>query len=260
MSTKKRIKLVVQYDGYDFCGWAPQAGQRTVHGTLTEGIRLISSEEIEVTGASRTDSGAHAKGQVCHFDAEQAIPPERWAYALNRALPPDMKIVSSQEVPADFHSRFWAKKRFYRYRILNGEIDPFRSRYTFRERKQLDLESMQIAAQDFVGTHNFLAFSQEIKPGQNLERTLYSVDVKASRDEIWVDVVGTAFVRGMMRRISGCLWEIGRGLRPTSDVQRLLQMTDRRKIDWPTVLPACGLTLMKITYGRHPFDNRFTNE
>lgn len=254
--SKHRIKLVVAYDGTDFCGWAPQSGQRTVHGTLTEGIRQISGEENEILGASRTDSGAHAKGQVCHFDTAARVPPERWPRILNKILPPDLKVVSATVAPPDFHSRFWADRRWYRYRFLIGHPDPQRSRYTHGVHRALNVESMQRAAHDFVGTHNFLAFSQQLEGEVNTERTLFSVEVKRVRDEIALDVVGTAFVRGMMRRIAGSLLEIGRGRRPENDIPRLLRQTSKANIDYPVVLPACGLTLMKVVYGRHPSDNR----
>src|SRR5579862_7293536 len=98
-----RVKLVVSYDGTDFRGWAAQAGQRTVQGTLTEAVRQVSGEEIEITGASRTDSGAHARGQVCHFDSEIDIPPEKWAQVLNRVLESDVSVVRSQKASSSFH-------------------------------------------------------------------------------------------------------------------------------------------------------------
>ncbi|MDI9634724.1 tRNA pseudouridine(38-40) synthase TruA [Kamptonema cortianum] len=256
MSTNRRIKIVVAYDGYDFCGFAPQAGQRTVHGILTDGLRQVLGDDCEITGASRTDSGAHARGQVCHFDTGNPIPAERLPRAVNQVLPHDLTLLKGEEVHPDFHSRFWARKRWYRYRMLLGERDPMRTRYAFHYGKQLDVRAMQEAATGLVGTHDFIGFSQLFDSEKNSVRTLYSVEVKAFRDEVWVDVVGTAFVRGMMRRISGALWEIGRGAYPKSRITDLLAQRDKANIDWPTVLPACGLTLMKVSYGRHPSDIR----
>ncbi len=252
----KRIKLTVAYDGTDFCGWASQVDQRTVHGTLTETVRQISGEDYEIIGASRTDSGAHAKGQVCHFDTTNPMPIEKWKRAFNDRLPLDVSIVESKAVSPDFHSRFSADRRWYRYRIQVGDRDPHRARFTFNWYKALDVELMNRSAQTLVGEHDFYAFSQDLVGVENTVRTLFSVDVKAVKDEIWVDVVGTAFVRGMMRRISGSLWEIGRGQRPSSDLVRLLTEPEAEGLHWPTVLPAKGLTLMKVFYGRHPRDNR----
>ena len=256
-SKVRRIKLVVAYDGYDFCGFAPQYGQRTVYGTLTEGIRQVSGEDIEITGASRTDSGAHAKGQVVHFDTDHKMPIEKWPRVLNQVLPQDLSVLSARYVNSDFNSRFSAIDRHYRYRILTGTRDPMRTRYAFHYGKRLDAQRMHEAAQQLVGRHNFLAFSQLLEPHQNSVRTLYSLDIKQIRDEVWIDIVGTAFVRGMMRRISGCLWEIGRGKYDASHIPHLLEQRDKDEILWPPVLPASGLTLMKIRYGRHPSDLRF---
>ncbi len=252
----KRIKLVIAYDGHDFCGFAPQHGQRTVYSTLIEGIRQISGDVNEITGASRTDSGAHAKGQVVHFDSACTIPVEKWARAVNQYLPHDLMIRQSSEVHPEFHSRFWAVDRTYQYRILVGERDPRRTRYAFHYGKKLDVLAMNEAAQHFVGKNSFLAFSQLFEPWKNPVRTLHSVGVRAVRDEVVIDVVGTAFIRGMMRRISGCLWEIGRGKHDGSHIDHLFQQTNKEEIEWPPVLPACGLTLMRIRYGRHPSEKR----
>lgn len=257
LSTKTtRIKLVVAYDGYDFCGFAPQHGVRTVYSTLTEGIRQVSGEVSEITGASRTDSGAHAYGQVVHFDTTNPMPPEKWKKAVNAFLPHDICIRQSSQAPPDFHSRFWAEDRHYRYRILLAERDPMRTRYAFHYGRQIDLHKMQEVAPQFVGEHDFLAFSQFIEPHKSTVRTLRSVQVRQVKDEIWIDIIGTAFVRGMMRRISGFLWEVGRGKHSPDTVNHLFAQTNRAQIDWPPVLPACGLTLHKVRYGRHPSDKR----
>lgn len=115
---------------------------------------------------------------------------------------------------------------------------------------------MQRAAQSLVGKHDFIAFSQLIPRGANTVRELFSVDVKRVRDEIWIDVVGTAFVRGMMRRISGALLEVGLGTKEPESIAALLEARDKRRIKWPTLLPANGLTLMRVRYGRKPHDRR----
>lgn len=256
MSTKRRIKLVVAYDGGGYKGWASQNGQKTVHGTLTEAVRQISGEESEIFGASRTDSGASARGQVCHFDVAVPVPLEKWAPILNKILPPDITVRSAEEVGDDFHSRFCAQHRRYQYRILVGPKDPFRARQTYHYGRELNLEDMQEAAAFLPGEHSFLAFSQQLPRGANPVRTVKKARVSQVSDEIRIDITATAFCRGMMRRISGALWEVGRGARAINSVQRLLDPATLKKEPWPTVLPACGLTLMKITYGRHPRDWR----
>jgi len=252
----KRIQLVVSYDGTDFRGWAAQTGQRTVQSTLREAVRRVSGEEIEIVGASRTDSGAHALGQVCHFDTEVGIEPEKWASVLNKVLPQDAAVVSSKQVAEDFHSRFSAMDRFYRYRILTTERDPIRARFVHGYGRPLNVPNMQLAAKALQGDHDFEAFTEELDPHvENTRRILFSVGVRQARDEVWVDVVGTAFLRGMMRRMAGALLEVGRGYRPVEEVSRLLT-EERNSLQWPVVLPANGLCLMQVRYGRHPKDNR----
>ncbi|MBL8068612.1 MAG: tRNA pseudouridine(38-40) synthase TruA [Armatimonadetes bacterium] len=253
----KRTKLTVAYDGTDFCGWAPQHGLRSVHGTLKDGLCQVTGKEVELYGASRTDSGAHARGQVCHFDPPVPIPVDRWVGALSRVLPRDLSILKAEEVAPDFDSRFMARKRHYRYRILTGPRDPHRMRFAHWHWTVLDAPQMHRAAQLLVGEHDFLAFSQELEGTENTVRTLFHLQVRQVRDEVWLDVQGTAFVRGMMRRIAGCLLEIGRGKREPDWIGNLLTATDKSSIDWPPVLPACGLTLMRVSYGRHPKDHRF---
>jgi len=252
-----RIKLVVSYDGTDFRGWAAQSGQRTVQSTLREAVRQVSGEDVEINGASRTDSGAHARGQVCHFDVANPMPAEKWARVLNRVLPPDVAVEASSDAGPEFHSRFCAMDRFYRYRIQTGRRDPHRSRFVHTYGREIDVQRMRQASMSLQGEHDFLAYTEELDPSvENTRRTLYSLDVRQVRDEVWVDVVGTAFLRGMMRRMAGALLEVGRGHRPVEEVSRLLDPEERHHLQWPVVLPARGLCLMRIRYGRHPRDNR----
>lgn len=256
-----RIKLTVAYDGTDFRGWASQKGQRTVRSTLTEAVRLVSGEEIEITGASRTDSGAHARGQVCHLDWDCKIPIQRLPYVINSRLPNDLAVLKAQRVGDSFNSRFSVIDRHYRYRIVTKQRDPQKERFAHFCGVKLDLEKMQQAASMLKGEHDFRAFTEELEPEvTNTTRTLFRVDVREVRNEVWVDIVGTAFMRGMMRRMSGAILEVGRGSRDVVEVSRLLQSEERLKYQWPEVLPAKGLCLMKIRYGRHPRDHRLNQE
>ena len=175
---------------------------------------------------------------------------------MNKLLPADVGIVSSAKVPDAFHSRFSALDRHYRYRIMAAPRDPLRSRYTHDHGRPLDVPSMSEAARALVGEHDFLAFTEELDPSvENTRRTLFSVKVRQAKDEVWIDVVGTAFLRGMMRRMSGALLEVGRGKRPAEEVARLLT-NERESLQWPVVLLAKGLSLMRVRYGRHVQDNR----
>lgn len=210
-------------------------------------------------GASRTDSGAHARGQVCHFDSEVAIEPYRWSGVLNRVLPNDVAVRGSVQVPEAFNSRFWARDRFYRYRIWNAPSDPFAERTAYGWDQPLDVEAMARVARRLVGEHDFRAFTEELRPEvQNTVRKLFAVEVARVGREVRIDIVGTAFLRGMMRRISGGLLEVGRGLRSEAEIVALLTHEGRADRQGPEVLPAQGLTLMRVRYGRHPRDVRET--
>jgi len=259
-ATKRRIKLVVAYDGTDFCGWAPQEGERTVQSTLSLALSEAAGEDIEAVGASRTDSGAHAKGQVCHFDTSRPITPQNWIRAANDLLPPDIAVVDAKVVPEGFHSRFWAVDRWYRYRIRCRPRDPFEDRTSHWYGRRLDVSKMQLAATNLVGSHDFFAFTQLVPAEANTVRELFSVRVTEVSDEIRIDVVGTAFARGMMRRMSGGLFEVGRGRRSADSIAELLQSGRSGKGHRPVVLPAKGLTLMRIRYGRHPRDRARCDE
>lgn len=252
-----RIQLVVAYDGTDFSGWAAQPDRRTVHRTLTEAVRQVCGEECEIIGASRTDSGAHARHQVAHFDCGVNIPVENWKRALNAWLPLDVSIRSVRRVRPDFHSRFSAIDRLYRYRIRCGDRTPFASRYAFDTHHRLDLDKMRKAAKPLVGSRNFWALSEEVPRDANPIREVFDLQVRQSGPEIWIDVRGNAFMRGMMRRIAGGLFEVGRGRRRPESLDEILTLgTNVVESDRPVVLPARGLCLMKIRYGRHPKDFR----
>lgn len=224
---------------------------RSIQSTLTDAVRQVSDEDCEIIGASRTDSGAHARGQVCVFDTVRGIEPWKWTRVLNQVLPVDVAVVRSGEAPREFHPRFWAIDRWYRYRVLMGTPDPLRSRYAHRVWQILDVDAMHQAAQRLVGRHDFRAFSEELPATANAVRRLFRVEVVRRGREAHIDIVGTAFLRGMMRRISGALVEIGRGYREESEIDALLDARTRDEIQWPVVLPARGLTLMRIRHGKN---------
>lgn len=247
---------MVAYDGGEFRGWAAQPGQRTVLSTLKNAVRQVSGEKNEITGASRTDSGAHARHQVAHFDTANPMPPERWSRVLNDLLPMDVSILRSTKVPDDFHSRFSAVDRLYRYRIRFGPRQPLHSRYVFDTHYQLDAAKMHEAAQSLVGSHDFFAFSEEVPVTANPIREVYQIDVRQTGRETWIEIRANAFMRGMMRRISGGLYEVGSGRRDPAEIGLLLDPQQRSDFARPVVLPARGLCLMKIRYGRHPADFR----
>ena len=253
-----RLKLTVAYDGTDFRGWAPSPGHRTVQATLTEAVQKLIDQDVEIVGASRTDSGAHAKGQVCHFDTSVDIASSRWPTILNRVLPVDIAVQKAAKVHDDFHSRFCAEDRWYRYHIRTAARNPFESRYVYDYGRELDLEAMKQAGKLLEGKHDFRAFTEELQPHiDNTVRTIRRVDVRQFRDEVRIEIVGTAFLRGMMRRMSGALLEVGAGKRQLESIGLLLT---EGEVDMhrPVVLPAKGLCLERVRYGNPPKDHRTT--
>lgn len=155
----KRIRLTVAYDGTDYCGWQVQPNGITVEGILNRALSELTGEEIRVTGASRTDAGVHAEGNVAVFDTGTGIPPERIAYAVNRLLPEDVVVVKSEEVPGDWHPRYQDSVKTYEYRILNREMpDPVCRFTTFHVSYPLNLDTMREAAGYLRGEHDFKSF------------------------------------------------------------------------------------------------------
>jgi len=228
----------------------------TVQGTLTDIVRQVSGEDIEIIGGSRTDSGTHAVGQVVHFDANWPAEPAKIPRIINNLLPGDIAVQKATVVKPDFHARFSAISRTYRYRLRQTPRNPLESRFVHDIWRKLNIEVMNDAAQVLVGSHDFLAFSEETEPTANAVREVFSAQVQRSGREVWIEITGNAFMRGMMRRISGGLYEVGRGRRSVEDFSKLLDPRHRSNLMWPVVLPAKGLCLLKIKYGRHPRDFR----
>ncbi len=243
----KRIKLVIAYDGTNYCGWQLQPGQPTVEAQLNRALSELLGEEIIVIGASRTDSGVHAEGNVAVFDTESRIPAEKIAQAVNQHLPEDIRVQSSKEVAADFHPRRCVSRKTYEYRILNRRIAlPTERFYNSFIYYQLDMELMQKAASYLVGEHDFKSFCSVKTQVTDTVRTIYQLDLSKSGDIITITVIGSGFLYNMIRIIAGTLIEVGRGAYPPEKVKEMLYGCDR-SLAGPTA-PAQGLTLKKIDY------------
>lgn len=239
----KRVMLVVAYDGTDYHGWQLQPGAPTIEGELNRALHELLGEEIQVIGASRTDSGVHALCNAAVFDTDTKIPPEKLSYALNQRLPEDIRIQRSVEVAFDFHPRHCSSKKTYEYRILNREFPlPTKRRYAHFTYVHLDEERMQRGAQYLVGEHDFKSFCSTAAVVETTVRTLYSLAVKREGEEIIIRVSGSGFLYNMVRIIAGTLMEIGRGNIEPEKMQEILEAKDRTAAG-PTA-PACGLTLV----------------
>lgn len=243
----KRIKLIVAYDGTNYCGWQVQPNAVTVEGVLNQALTELLREEIKVTGASRTDSGVHSLGNVAVFDTETRIPPEKIAVALNQRLPADIVVQDSCQVADDFHPRHCNSKKTYEYRILNRKFPmPTRRLDTYFFYRPLDLERMQQAAAFLKGTHDFKSFCSTNSPVEDTVRTIYGLDVYREEDVITIRVQGSGFLYNMVRIIAGTLIQAGLGVIQPEDLPAMLEARDRVAAG-PTA-PACGLTMIGIEY------------
>ena len=243
----KRIKLTVAYDGTDYCGWQIQPNGITVEEVLNRNLSELTGEEITVTGASRTDSGVHAQGNVAVFDSDTTIPPERIAYAVNRKLPEDIVVIRSEEVPGDWHPRYQETEKTYEYHILNREMpDPVRRRDTYFVSYPLDLEAMRRAAAYLKGEHDFRSFCNAHTDVQDTVRTIYDLDIIRSGDLVTVRIRGNGFLYNMVRIIVGTLVRVGRGFYSPGQVKEILEAKERTSAG--VTAPPQGLVLVKIDY------------
>lgn len=249
----KRIRLRVAYDGTDYCGWQRQNNGATVEGELQKALDQLFGPGVELTGASRTDAGVHALGNVAVFDVETRIPPEKIAVALNHKLTENIRILESEEVAPDFHPRYAKSEKTYEYTVIHTDIEiPTLTRYGYHVYRPLNVEAMQEAAADLEGTHDFSAFCSAGAQVQTKVRTVYEVQVRqepltgVKGEKIVIRVRGNGFLYNMVRIIAGTLLEVGMGRRSRETVQRALA-TGERTLAGPTA-PAKGLMLVGMAY------------
>ena len=244
---EKRIRLKISYDGTAYHGWQIQDGAVTVEGVLTEAVSEAVGRPTEVIGASRTDAGVHALGNVAVFDADTPIPSDKMAMVLNKLLPDDISIVCSDEVPSDWHPRKQDCRKTYEYRIYTAPVRmPLKRLYAHYTYSNLDIGEMDRAAAYFTGEHDFTAFCAAGSQATTFTRTIYSCNVKKDGNEAVISVTGSGFLYNMVRIIAGTLFEVGLGRKKADDIPGIIGSLDRRKAG-PT-LPACGLTLIGYEY------------
>lgn len=257
----KRVKLTVAYDGTNYCGWQVQPNGVSIESVLNRHLSELLSEEIRVIGASRTDAGVHALGNVAVFDTQARMPADRISYALNTRLPADIRIQASQEVAPDFHPRFCETRKTYEYRICNRRFpDPCSRLYSLFYYWELDVENMRQAASYLIGTHDFTSFCTAKPEVTNRVRTIYSLDVTCQPDSfsglsgersgdrgmITVRICGNGFLYNMVRIIVGTLLKVGNGRLRPEEIPAILEARDR-SLAGDTAQPQ-GLTLVGIEY------------
>ena len=258
----KRVMLTVAYDGTNYHGWQIQPNGETIEGVLNRCLSDLIGEQIEVIGASRTDSGVHAMGNVAVFDTDSPIPADKISYALNRRLPEDIRIRSSEEVPDTFHPRHCVSRKTYEYRIYCADFPmPMKRLYSYYTYVPLHADLMRQSAEYLVGTHDFKSFCSTEAQVKTTVRQVESLEVReevrgknhipervgiCGDRELIIRVTGYGFLYNMVRIMAGTLMEVGRGHIAPDAVKRILEARDRQAAG-PTA-PACGLTLVGIEY------------
>jgi tRNA pseudouridine38-40 synthase len=243
----RTLKLVLEYDGFDYCGWQVQEDAPTIQGVLEAALTKILGERVRVHGAGRTDAKVHALGQVASFRCASAIPATALQRALNSLLPRDVVVQSAEDIPAEFHARFSALGKTYAYRILNRPVRaPLRLRHVWHLPQPLDVSAMRGAGVFLHGTHDFASFQATGSAVKTTERTLTALTITREGDEVVLSCTANGFLRHMVRTIVGTLVEVGRGARAPTDLKRVIDGRDRRLAG--ATAPPQGLYLVKVLY------------
>jgi tRNA pseudouridine38-40 synthase len=244
----RHIRLVVEYDGSELHGWQRQTGVPTVQQHLEEALAKLLQHETPVAGASRTDAGVHARGQVASFRTEKPIPLHGIRRGLNSLLPESISIRDAAEVPEDFHPRFSATGKHYRYTILaRPDRSPRWRRRAWHHSEPLNLHAMHDASRALLGEHDFAAFRAAGCTARTTMRRVDSITfTRLHPDLLEVDIRGNAFLRMMVRIVVGTLTEVGTGRRPASQVAEILASKDRTQAG--KTAPPHGLELICVHY------------
>lgn len=243
----KRVKLTIAYDGTNYCGWQIQNNGITIEEVINRELTRLLGEEIKVIGASRTDSGVHALGNVAVFDTETRIPAEKISFALNQKLPDDIRITNSCQVADDFHPRYCDTIKTYEYRIWNDRFpNPLVRLYSKFVYFNIDIERMEKAAAYLVGEHDFKSFCTPRTQVESTVRTVTEISFFKEGNMITMRIKGTGFLYNMVRIIMGTLLKCGMGMYEPEYVKEILDACDRAKAG--PKAEACGLTLIGIEY------------
>jgi tRNA pseudouridine38-40 synthase len=249
----RNLKLVLAYDGTDFCGWQVQPDAETIQGTLATAIGRITGKKVLPQGSGRTDAGVHAIAQAATFTTESVIPPANFVIALNDILPPSIRVVEASEVSADFHARKSARGKTYRYRIYREAIcPPFLARYVWHYPYPLDEDAMRSAAPLIEGEHDFTSFAAvDPERGQEQEsisnvRTIFSSQWRREAGELIYEVRGSGFLHHMVRNLVGTFLLVGKGTLQPADMVTILEAKNRSAAG--ATAPASGLYLVSVDY------------
>lgn len=243
----RNIKLTIEYEGTNYSGWQIQENAITIQEKLEEALEKITGEKVKLVGSGRTDAKVHALGQVANFLTKSSIPGEKYKYALKFLLPEDITIVDSQEVDLDFHARFDATKKTYKYMVYNGELPRAIYRnFSYHVPYPIDIDKMLYASRYFIGTHDFATFMAANSEVNSTIRTIYDITIVRKNELIEFTIEGNSFLRNMVRIIVGTLLYVGFGKIDKEQISKII-LDKKREGAGPTVPPQ-GLFLEKVFY------------
>lgn len=252
MNASRHYKLIITYDGTAYGGWQVQPNAVTIQQLLQEALTTFFREPILAAGAGRTDAGVHALGQVASFQTAKPFDNRRLLNSLNGLLPKDIRVIDLQEVENDFHPRYSAQKKIYRYHLDLGRFaTPFKRLYSWHINARFNHETAAEAASHFIGTHDFRSFANVgYHDGRERDtvRTIYRLDLLRSEDELALEFEGNGFLYKMVRNIVGCIVEAATGKLSTAAIPAMLQQLDRKAAG--QAAPPQGLFLVEVIYGR----------
>jgi tRNA pseudouridine38-40 synthase len=243
----RKIKLIIEYDGTNYVGWQRQPNGLSIQQVLEESLARLLGAPASLRGSGRTDAGVHARGMVAAFTTERRMPLSAFSDGMNSLLPPDIAIRDACEMPLDFDPRFDAKGKLYRYTISRAKRrTPLTRHYAWHFGNKLDLDMMRHAARHFIGEHDFAAFRASGCAAKTTVRRINSLDIRYDGEFITIDVIGTGFLRNMVRIMVGTLVAVGEGKLAPDAVRGLL--TSGARGEAGMTAPPHGLTLMEVFY------------
>lgn len=245
----RRFKLFIEYDGTRYSGWQAQSNAKTIQGKLIEATMKVFGESfIDLQGSGRTDSGVHAIEQVAHLDVQTMLASEIIKMKLNDELPSDINILRVEKSDLNFHARHSAQYRVYLYQISKRRT-AFAKNYVWWIKDKLDFETMKIAAEKFIGMHDFISFADKDAEDKSTKVLIYKIEMQEDKDLILIRIIGSHFLWKMVRRIVGILVEIGRGKKSLSDIEFYLNNNSEEPKKFTA--PPSGLFLEKVVYEKY---------
>lgn len=244
----RNFKIIIQYDGSRYQGWQKQSSaQNTLQGKFEALLSRLAEKPVEISASGRTDAGVHAYGQVASFHMDTELSAQELMERINLFLPEDVAVIDCTEVDARFHARLNAKKKTYRYRVLNSSVpNVFDRKFVYQVPEALDVEAMRAAASCLIGTHDFKSFTSAKKSKKSTVRTIESIEIGRAGEEIRFLFTGDGFLFHMVRILTGTLLEVGLQKRGADDMARILAAHDRQEAGF--LAPAQGLALMEVFY------------